>query len=188
MRTGSIDSAALNDLAGLIKKSDEKAFNTLFDLLWEPMFIYASSIVMNDGLAKDLVQDVWVDYWQRKKDIDIQHIRYYLYKAIRYRCYNHLRDAKFNATQLEVANSVCVASEIEQREDVIDLYKRINSIIADLPSRCQEIFRLSRINDISNKEIAKKLSISQRSVENQISFALRKLRKDLATARFLGFI
>ncbi|NJB71075.1 RNA polymerase sigma-70 factor (ECF subfamily) [Saonia flava] len=176
---------AVENLALQIKNSNEKAFNTLFELLWRPMLTYASSLLMDDTLAKDMVQDVWMDFWQRRKEIEIQNTKAYLYKAIRYRCYNHLRDSKLNKIQLEVANSICITSEVEQNDDVVELYTRINNVIASLPQRCQEIFKLSRINNINNREIANQLNISQRSVENQISFALRKLRKDIATVKVL---
>ncbi len=184
MREGYNDKISLRELTRLVSQSDRNAFNTLFELFWNPMYIYAASLVMNDSLAKDLVQEVWIDYWQRRENVEIQNIKPYLYRAIRYKCYNTLRDRKFNKTQIEAANSVCITSDIELEEDVMDLSKRIDNTISSLPKRCQEIFTLSRINNISNKEIAKKLNISQRSVENQISLALRKLRKELSTVRF----
>ncbi|MEM1338672.1 MAG: RNA polymerase sigma-70 factor [Bacteroidota bacterium] len=170
-----------------MKDSDRIPFDSLFNLLWEPMFIYASSLVMDPNTAKDLVQDVWVDYWQRSNEIEVYNIKAYLYKAIRYRCYNYFRDQKFNETQLEAANTILVIPEIEQLADVIELSERINATIEGLPKRCQEVFTLSRINDISNGEIARKLNISKRSVENQISLALRKLRKDLTAVRLFSF-
>lgn len=187
MREGYNEKVSLERLARQISNSDRNAFNILFDLLWEPMYTYASALIMDDSIAKDLVQEVWIDYWQRRENLDIQRIRPYLYKAIRYKCYNTLRDTKFNETQIEAANSVYVASEVEMEEDLDELYIRIHDTIASLPARCQEVFKLSRINHINNREIAEKLNISQRSVENQISFALRKLRKDLSIVKFFSF-
>lgn len=169
----------IEDLVIRIKKSDRKAFNELFELLWEPIYAYACSILMDKSLAKDMVQDVWMDLWQRRNDVEIHHVKAYFYKAIRYRCYNHLRGSKLNKTQLNAADAIQIASETEQNEDAVELYSRVEHIISGLPQRCQEIFRLSRINNLENKEIAQKLDISQRSVENQISFALRSLRKQL---------
>ena len=174
---------AQQELAVRVQHSDREAFNSLFSMLWEPMYVYAASLVMDDPLAKDLVQDVWIDYWQRRESIDVNNIKSYLFKAIRYKCYNSLRDAKFNKTQIEAAESIYVASEIEQEEDLLALSKRIDISMANLPQRCQEVFRLSRIHNISNKEIANQLNISHRSVENQISFALRRLRKDLSIVK-----
>ncbi|MBW8243881.1 RNA polymerase sigma-70 factor [Muricauda oceani] len=171
------------ELAVRVQGSDREAFNALFSMLWEPMYTYASSMIMNDSIAKDLVQEIWIDYWQRRESVEVENIKSYLYKAIRYKCYNSLRDTKFNKTQIEAAESIYVASEIEQEEDVLELSKRIDISMANLPQRCQEVFRLSRIHNISNKEIAKQLNISHRSVENQISFALRRLRKDLSIVK-----
>ncbi|NDV45104.1 RNA polymerase sigma-70 factor [Flagellimonas sediminis] len=174
-------------LAKMINQSNRNAFNSLFGMLWEPMYIYASSLVMNNSMAKDLVQEVWIDYWQRRETIEVQNIKSYLFKAIRYKCYNALRDMKFNKIQIEVAHSICINSEVEMEADLVDLSKRIDQTISSLPKRCQEVFILSRINQVNNKEIAERLNISQRSVENQISFALRRLRKELSAVKSLFF-
>ncbi|TRZ44347.1 sigma-70 family RNA polymerase sigma factor [Robertkochia solimangrovi] len=182
MRKGYLDTISLEELSGLVADSDQHAFNVLFDLLWDPMFAYAASLVLDSSIAKDLVQEVWIDYWQRREEVDIHNIKAYLYKAIRYRSYNALRNMKFNITQIEAANAVFIPSEVELEEDVIAMNNRIENVLATLPERCQEIFRLSRINQLSNREIALKLNISQRSVENQISLALRKLRREIPTA------
>lgn len=189
MKMKKMDNNTIEDLLSRLKKSDEKAFNTLFEILWKPMYSYACSIIMNESIAQDIVQDIWIDFWQRRHELDIKFLKAYLYKAIRYSCYNHLRNQKFNKIQLEVAHSISIESEVEKKHDVIELTTRINSVISNLPKRCQIIFRLSRVNNIENKEIAKKLDISQRSVENQISLALRELRKELAVAKsfFLFF-
>lgn len=185
--TGHSDKATMEKLAKGVKNSDREAFNTLFGLLWEPMYTYAASVLMDNSRAKDLVQEVWIAYWQRREDVDIHHIKPYLYRAIRYQCYNALRDIKFNEIQIEAANTVCITSEIELEEDATELSGRINTILSGLPKRCQEVFRLSRMYNVNNREIAERLNISQRSVENQISLALRKLREDLSIVKSFLF-
>lgn len=170
-----------------VQQSDQLAFNQLFDMLWEPMYTYASSLLMSTSVAQDVVQEIWIDFWQRRETVDVQNVKSYLFKAIRYRCYNHIRDTKFNETQLEVAHSISISSEIEEDEAAAELHLKINRTLANLPNRCREIFELSRIHQISNKEIAHQLNISQRSVENQITHALHKLRKELAIARLFFF-
>ena len=97
----SYDKATPEKLAKMINQSDRNAFNSLFEMLWEPMYIYASSLIMDDSIAKDLVQEVWIDYWQRREAVEVENIKSYLFKAIRYKCYNALRDMKFNQTQIE---------------------------------------------------------------------------------------
>lgn len=166
-------------LALQVQNSNEQSFRKLFEALWDTLYTYAISIVMDSSISKDLTQEVWIDFWQRRKEIEPKNIKGYLYKAIRYKCYNYLRNQKLNTTQLEIAEAIFENSDMEKEEDVIYLSKKIDSILATLPPRCQEIFMLSRIHNIRNKDIAEHLLISQRSVENQISRALKKLRENL---------
>ncbi|MEO1012198.1 MAG: RNA polymerase sigma-70 factor, partial [Bacteroidota bacterium] len=73
----------IEKLAALVKGSNEVAFNSLFNQLWEPMFGYAKSILMDEALSQDIVQNVWVDYWNRRKQIETTNIKAYLFKATR---------------------------------------------------------------------------------------------------------
>ncbi|RAV30002.1 sigma-70 family RNA polymerase sigma factor [Sinomicrobium soli] len=163
-----------------VRNSDTTAFSNLFDLLWEPMYTYACSVVADSAVAEDLVQEVWIDYWERRKETEIRNIRSYLYKAIRYRCYYALKNRRFDRTQVEAAYALTTPSEAVLEEDLTDLAGRVDAVLSTLPDRCREIFIMSRVNNMSNGEIAGILNISRRSVENQISFALRKFREDLA--------
>ena len=92
----------LHTLHMRIQQGDRLAFQKLFDLLWKPLYIYAQSIVMDEEAAKDLVQEVWIDYWKRCKSIQNIAIDAYLRQAVRYKVYNYLRDRKFNTVQIEV--------------------------------------------------------------------------------------
>lgn len=176
------------ELARLIKGSDRKAFNSLFDLCWEPMYTYAASLLQDDTVAEDLLQEVWLDYWKRREDIQTDNVKGYLYKAVRYKCYNYLRNNKIPTTLLETASSIAIEPTVTSYENLQDLSLQVETILAKLPPRCQEIFTLSRINQLDNREIAAQLNISSRTVENQLSVALRKLRKELAIVRLLALI
>ncbi len=178
-----IKMTSVKELAEQIRQSDQRAFNKLFDLLWEPMFGYAASLIQDETAAQDLQQEVWIDYWKRRENIQTDNIKAYLYKAMRYKCYNYLRNNKIPDAHLELAETIGVEPAISANADVLDLNFRIDKILASLPQRCQEIFLLSRINELSNKEISQTLNISQRTVENQISLALRRLKKDLEIIR-----
>lgn len=168
-----------NALAARVQQGDQKAFHRLFDLFWDTMHTYAVALVQNRAVAEDLIQEVWIDYWKRSRTIDPTNIKGYLYKAIRYQCYNHLRDTKFTTTHIAVAETLAVAPVVCEQEDAAALTKQVNAILATLPPRCREIFTLSRINQLNNTEIATALHLSKRTVENQLSFALSKLRKEL---------
>ena len=142
------------------------------------MYVFASSLVMDQDVAQDIVQEVWMDYWKRRDKIDPQYVKPYLYKAIRNSTYKHFRDTKLNAVQLEALQSVGSRPEIEQQYAAEDLGTSLLTIIQGLPSRCQEIFKLSKLEGMGNDEIAHALGISKRSVENQLSIALKKIKEN----------
>src|SRR5680860_345387 len=93
------------------KNGNQKAFRKLFELFWERMFYNAKFIVINEDLAKDIVQNIWVELWEKKENLKIRNFQAYVFKAVQYGCYKYLRDNKFNATQLEVIESLQLTAE-----------------------------------------------------------------------------
>lgn len=167
-------------LAERVRGSDNVAFKILFDDLWSHMASYASSIIDDAEVSKDILQDVWMDYWKRREDIQVQNIQGYLYKALRNACYKYIRDNKLTSLQQTVVDTATYDQEtIDSEEKHISRVSELNLSLNNLPERCREIFLLSRLNDFTNEEIAKSLNITKKTVENQISIALKKLRKDL---------
>ena len=159
----------LHTLHMRIQQGDRLAFQKLFDLLWKPLYIYAQSIVMDEEAAKDLVQEVWIDYWRQ---------------AVRYKVYNYLRDRKFNTVQIEViedllTDEIVIDDPATLQENFFTTQSKLNRVLKSLPQRCREIFCLSREEGMTNTEIAIHYGISKRTVENQNTFALKKLREIL---------
>jgi len=163
-----------------VRNSNQEAYKQLFEYFWETMATYATSIMEDDELAKDLLQDVWLDYWKRRKEVETENIKAYLYTALRNRCYKYLRDNKLSFAQKEVLDKIEYESNVDLEYDTV---ARRMSLIATslekLPKRCKEIFLLSRINGLTNQEIAQTYMITKKTVENQISLAQKKLRQDM---------
>ena len=171
-------------LLGEFKKGNQKAFRGLFDLFWEPMFLNARSIVSNADIAKDIVQNIWVDLWQKREHLEIRNFEPYIFRAVNNGCFKHLRDNKFNTIQLEVIKSLQLTSKsnAENQHDLEEAQVVIEKSLNQLTPRCQQVFKLSRMEEVSNEEISLRLGISKRSVENQISHALKSIRYNLTNA------
>jgi len=164
------------------KSGNQKAFKTLFDQYWEVMFIKANSILRNRDVAQDVVQDIWLNLWNQREKLVISKFDSYVLRSVSYGCYKYLRDNKFTTTQLQIIDSLSVSSaDIEDQYNLEATQKVIDRSLEDLSPRCQQIFTLSRMDDVPNEEIALELGISKRSVENQVSLALEVIRKHLAT-------
>ena len=167
-----------------IKEDDVGAFSLLFSEYFQPLFIFAKKFVDED-LAKDFVQDCFSELWQNRKKIEIKKsLSAYLFTILKNRCYkhfqkeqsrfNHLSKLQFQLKQEEFnyfSHSEKSILEFDIRDRIHNTYKR-------LPEKCREVFMESRINGLSNKEIASKYQISVKAVENHITKALKIFKKE----------
>lgn len=167
-------------LIRMLNASDASAYSRLFDLFWEDMYVHAFSLVQNEHIAKDIIQEIWIDIWKRRTLLHDQNFEAYLHKAVRNNCYKYFRSNKFNSVHIEVIESLAVyASKAEQKHNLSAMEKKIEHAIYSLPKRCQQIFRMSRYEDVPNEKIAIELGVSKRTVENQLSKALKAVREVL---------
>ena len=171
------------------KSGNQKAFRTLFDLYWEDMFCKANSILRNRDAAQDVVQEIWIHLWNQREKLEVSHFEAYIFRSVSYGCYKYLRDNKFNASQLKVIDTLNLSNaEVENQHNLEATQKVIDQSLEELSPRCQQIFTLSRIEEVPNEEIAMQLGISKRSVENQVSLALKVIRRHLAALHIISFL
>ena len=166
----------------LIQQSDEGAFRILFNKHWEALYVFAFSLIEDRSVAKDLVQEVWISFWERRKKIKNDNIKAYLYKSVRFRVYKELRDNKNLNSQLDIIDNIISSNNVDEILDLIDTNSIILDSISKLPPRSKEVFELSRFEGLSNQEISEKLSISKRTVETHITNSLKLLRRNIAFA------
>ena len=147
-------------------------YKALFRRYYPSLIFYATRLVGEEE-AEDVVQDVFVELWKRKDHIEIgDQIQAFLYRAVYTRALNVLKHRS-------VEDGYCVAmEEINQRR--AEFYqpdnKEIHDAINELPDKCKEVFKLSYLHDMKNKEIADILGVSLRTVEAHMYKALKYLR------------
>lgn len=168
---------------------NQKAFKSLFDKYWEPMYLKANSILHDREAAQDVVQEIWINLWNQREKLEVTNFEAYIFRSVSYGCYKYLRDNKFSTSQLQIIDSLPMAgADIENQHNLEATQKVIDKSLEDLSPRCQQIFTLSRIEDVTNEEIALKLGISKRTVENQISHALKIIRRHLGPLHIISFL
>lgn len=163
-------------------------YKALFRRYYPSLIFYATRLVGEEE-AEDVVQDVFVELWKRKDSIEIgEQIQAFLYRAVYTRALNVLKHRN-------VEDGYCAAmEEINQRRaefyqpdnnEVIrkiedrELRKEIRDAINELPDKCKEVFKLSYLHDMKNKEIADTMGVSLRTVEAHMYKALKLLRDKL---------
>lgn len=166
----------------------DATYQTLFHKYYPCLIFYATRLVGEED-AEDVVQDVFVELWRRQESIEIgDQIQAFLYRAVYTRALNVLKHRN-------VKSGYCAAmEEINQRRaefyqpdnnEVIrriedrELRKEIHDAINELPDKCKEVFKLSYLHDMKNKEIADALGVSLRTVEAHMYKALKFLRNRL---------
>lgn len=164
------------ELLQLSSKNNSKAFEEIFNRYWKRLYTYAYKIYKNHQVCEDIVQEVFVSLWNKNKTSPILNLEGYLFKAVKYKIANHIRDLKFSTQQLDFIESI--PANFFDYLEYEELEKAVLSRIEKLPLKCKEIFKLSRIEQKSNSEIALKLNLSIRTVETHISNALKFLRKN----------
>jgi RNA polymerase sigma-70 factor (family 1) len=165
------------DLWDAIRMDDELAFTALFDRYWVRLYKTAQTYIKDHEVSEEVVHDVFLNIWERRHVLQIDSFANFLLTAVRYQVYNRIRAAK-PPIFLDYANipELLDSNAGEQHINEQEFQQELNRHLVQLPKRCQEIFYLSRMSQLSNQEIATKLGISKRSVENQLTVALKHLR------------
>ena len=169
-------------LLNCLKEDDIKALEIIFNRYYSSLYKYLLLIFKNQLLVENISQDIFVYLWENRKTIEIKtSLESYLYSAGRYKAINQLR----NATRREKINQELGEFQEEYELSPFSILeaKELENIIEDaissLPERCQQIFRLSREEEMSYKDIAEILHISVNTVESQVTIAFKKLRNIL---------
>lgn len=162
--------------------TDKLFFESIFRKYFVALTYYAIKLVNDHDSAREIVHQVFVNIWEKRESISLDRpIRSYLYTAVHNRCINYLRDMK--RFHPEDAESIDIYPGLDPHDhDYLEIQEteaRIAEAISKLPDRCAEVFRLSRFENKKYSEIAGMLNISVKTVEGQISKALRILREEL---------
>jgi RNA polymerase sigma-70 factor, ECF subfamily len=160
----------------------EKDFEQLFELYYEGLCRIVFPILKDQAAAEDVVQDVFVKLWLRRDELsEITNFQAYLYKSVVFRALDYLRKRKTEGLMKEELK--VVHSKIQEPDTTLE-QKELRSAIAQglekMPEQMQMIFHLSRFSGLKNREVAEQLKISIKTVESNLSKALKILAEHLA--------
>jgi RNA polymerase sigma factor (sigma-70 family) len=167
-----------------IRRSDESAFTTVFDLYHATLYNYGSKLCTNSAIVEDAVQDVFIDVWRLRHGLteNITSIKFYLYRALRRRI--HVAIDKFPITEdielINEDNTFITGANFEtiliESESSAIRSRQIQELLSILPERQIEALTLRYFEDFSTEEIAQIMGVSDKSVRNFIYKALTTLR------------
>ena len=169
-------------IALLLTERYEAAFEQVFKTHYKNLHAYAFTILKDEDEADEMVQQVFFKLWERSEHLSFSGpIAAYLYRAVHNESLNFIKHQKVKAGhQLHVAYSMKNKSEQAQPRMIRkELENKFREALNELPEQCRTVFQLSRFEDMKYKEIADKLDISVKTVENHMGKALKLLRTKL---------
>jgi len=170
-----------------IKMDDNTAYEKVFHAYYRPMTAYAFRFLGNLPDSESVVQDVFLRLWQKRREISItSSLQYYLFKSVKNQCVNFLEHERIKTRyQNFVIQNEESRSDYSEFFPELDLMKWIESAIEALPPKRQEIFRMAREDGLKYREIAFRLDLSVKTVETQMTLALKQLREVLKVFKHL---
>ncbi len=170
-------------LTDQLAKRDKSTFEHIFKSNFKKLHSYAFTMLKDEVVAEEVVQNIFVRLWDRAEDLHISgSVTAYLYRAVHNESLNYLKHLKVrHAHQSHTLHAMKHESDTATKTILVkELDQRLRAALAELPEQCRTIFQLSRFEELKYREIADQLQISVKTVENQMGKALKLLRVKLA--------
>ncbi len=174
------------ELLEVFNEDGSKGIELIFKQYYETMCTTAIRITKERSLAEDIVQEVFYELYKKREQLKIESLMGYLKRAVYNRSINKVKGRKDHVDADEIAYELTDNKNNSQDDlELGELETFINGVIDSLPEKCRLVFVLNRFEQLSYKEVAAKLDISVKTVENQMSKALKILRKEFENYKYL---
>lgn len=169
----------LQCLRKIAVEDDRPAFGKLYGHYFRKLFIFCLSIVRSKESAEEIVNDVFVHLWEKRAILrEIENADVYFYVAVKNRSLDYIRKMPlFYAEDISTLSgeSIAFALDPEQLMITAEMKKKIEAAVDQLPPRCKLIFKLIKEDGLKYKEVASVLDLSIKTVEAQLTIAMKKL-------------
>jgi RNA polymerase sigma-70 factor (ECF subfamily) len=167
-------------LLSLISNDDKDAFTMLYRRYWEAMFLTAAKALRSQDDAADLVQDVFLSFWNRRHELSITgSLEAYLHTSIKYKVINYIEKNITRRDYLALLADMLVnyqPPDVEPQLQLKELQQVVQSAVDLMPGKMRTVYELSRKQHLSHKEIAERLGISDETVKKHIQHALQLIK------------
>ncbi|WP_316812729.1 sigma-70 family RNA polymerase sigma factor [Pedobacter heparinus] len=160
-------------LLDLLQEGNEQALAEIYERYWSKLYLQAYNVIRDRQVSEDIVQEVIVQLWIRRAVNKIDSLKAYLYTCIKYQVFKALPLKK---KVVAIPYAFSVVNDTDSPLIMKDLQHLLDNAVAQLPVKCRDVFNLSRKDHLSTKEVAMRLGITPKTVENQLTIALRRIR------------
>lgn len=179
------------ELLDLLRQESLGAFREIYVRYWKGLYADAYKRLKDKDLAEEVVQDLFAALWAKRSSFSIdQNLEGYLFTSIRYRVIDQYRKETVRQQHRDALRVAYSEADYSTEHSIMvkDLEYSINMVVDRLPDKCRSVYELSRVDHKSNKEIAEHLGISEKTVENHLTKALKQLRLSLGNYLMLAIV
>lgn len=171
------------ELLDLLRAGDHAVYTEIYHRYYYLIFFHAHKKLRDENEAKDMVQELFINLWEKRASIpDVHHLAGYLITIIRNKMFDRFAHQKVESKYISSIKDYVNSGHIGNTDYLVrekEFQHYVDQAIMGLPQKMREVFELSRKSNLTYKEIAEKLTISERTVNNQISNALSRLKTKL---------
>lgn len=169
-----------------IADDDEKSFAELYSIYWQQLYLTAAKVLRSTDEAEDIVQEVFLSFWNRRKEIHITtSLKAYLLTSVKYKAIHHIEKNIVRRDYLELLTDILASSTPAVAETNIyvkELQAIIDQTLKKMPPKMYKVYVMSRNENLTHKEIAEQLGISTETVKKHIQHALQLLREAVTSS------
>lgn len=165
---------------------DEQAFAQVYRNYWKSVFGIVYHYIQDEEIAEEIAQDLFASLWERRAKLAIKTtMEQYLKRAAKLEAFDYLRTTINHKAHIDcMLRDVCDSHHCTEQQVLFNELKgTVNLLVEELPCRCREVYRLSQEQGLSNKTIAAKLAISEKTVEYHLYKAIQLLKNNLQSFR-----
>ncbi len=184
------DSHGITDqlLLQQMKEDNYTAFDAIYERYWEQIYNSAYKRLKDEDFAKDITQDIFLQLWQRRTELVIHHLPSYLHTSVRNNVLKYLeKEQKYTPISALLEQLLAAKDETDAALIRKEFLVRYEALINTLTPSQQEIFRLRYHDDLTTLDIAEKLNISRKTVQNQLTRSVAQLRQSIGILAFIIF-
>jgi RNA polymerase sigma-70 factor (family 1) len=168
------------ELMDRLRSGDDLALKLIYDKYWNQLFMSAFNMLQDQQVCEDVIQEIFINLWNKRQQIEIKvSLRAYLFASTRYEVYRQVRLGSVQESIFDQIHERLESPSEYGNIEYKELLSQINSIVDKLSTKCKVVYKMSREEQLSHKEIANQLDISTKTVENHLNKALRQLRTSL---------
>ena len=157
---------------------DRSSFETIYNLYWEKVYAVCYHNIRDSEPAREMVQDIFKSLWERREELEMEKVSNYLIRSAKFKTFEYIRNKQSREKHICMKMQDCSGSTNCTEERVLfnNLREKVSHLVEALPCKCKMVFRMSRDEGLSNKQIASHLLITERAVEYHISKATNILK------------